>query len=642
MIVYRKPYHEFHSDILHNRIQDEILARLPFRVGDSEKRSFRRSLPTIDRVLEICRMPDDVEVALEYRIPLTNKRVDFMIAGSDENDQDHLIICELKQWESVEHTDMPDIVRVGNIDHVHPSWQAYSYGATISDFNEYVDRSGLKIHTCAFLHDYSSAFVGELKHPVYSEGIEKAPPFISDQFDDLSEYISGFIKKPSKDDLFEELENGRIRPSKMLADSLAGLLTGNEEYNLIDSQRIVFSNLYREIARALNSVPPRRQVFIVRGGAGTGKSVIAIQLMAKLNIGREHTAHYVAKSSYVKEAYFQKLTRGVPDYQHLRSLFLGSGSFCAGSGGERPMGYDVLIVDEAHRLTERTKRSWMYYGENQIREIVSACKVAVFFIDETQNVDIKDYGTVENIIAMAKEADGRAVIHCGPKYILDSQFRCNGSDDYVAWLEAVLYNGRFEPSGERVDYDLRIYDDICRMRDAIREKNSGSKQPSRMLSGDVFEWKSMKKENRDAMDIEIGDFKAQWNRSKSFATDPRSIDEVGCIHTSQGMEFEYVGLIVGDDLLYRDGKVVTDYTRHPASAGEFRRPHQKRVLPEDYERVDRIIRNTYKVLFTRGQRGCFLYIMDPGLRDYLEKSISELIGKPCVFRCASHELRVQQ
>lgn len=634
MIVYRKPYQEFHIDIQYNRIEDEVVSRLPFKVGKSERISFRRSLPTVDRVLEICKIPDDIDVALEYRIPLTNKRVDFMIAGSDENGQNHLIICELKQWESVEHTDMPDIVRVGKIDHVHPSWQAYSYGATISHFNEYVDESGLKIHTCTFLHDYDSAYINELKHPIYSEGIEKAPPFISNQFEDFSKYISHYIKKPPKGNLFVELDNGKIRPSKMLADCLADLLNRNEEYNLIDRQRIVYSNLYREIKQALHRSSSRKQVFIVRGGAGTGKSVIAMQLMANININRGHIAHYVAKSSYVKEAYYRKLTKGVPEYEYLRSLFLGSGSFYIDKNKEKQeklKNYDVLLVDEAHRLTERTKKSWMYYGENQIREIISACKVAVFFIDETQNVDIKDYGTVDNIIAMAREVDDKAIIHCDTKYILDSQFRCNGSDDYVAWLESVLYNKQFKSSGEKVDYDLRIYDDLCKMRDAIKEKNANSKQSSRMLSGDVFEWKSMKRENRDAIDIEIGDFKAQWNKTKSFATDPRSIDEVGCIHTSQGMEFEYVGLIVGDDILYRDGKVITDFTKHPETAGEFRRPHQKKVLPEDYEHVDRIIRNTYKVLFTRGQRGCFLYIMDPELREYMEMAIIELTGKSCVY-----------
>ena len=612
MIVYRKTFQEFHEDILSNRIEDEVVSCLPINVGESERRSFRNSLPAVHTALLNCDIPDGVEVALEYRIPLTNRRIDFIIAGSDEQGKDHLVICELKQWDQVRHTDMPDIVLVGNEQKVHPSWQAYSYGTTLSNFNEFVETSGIDVETCAFLHNYKRAYIDELLHPVYIEGITRSQPFISDHYREFAEFIHKNICKPSKQNVLFEIERGRIKPSKMLADCLGDLLNGNTEYQLIDEQRIVYSNLFKEIQASFKNLG-QKQVFIVRGGAGTGKSVIAMQLMANLIKDKGKTAFYVAKSSYVKEAYFRKLTRGVPQHGYLRTLFKGSGAFIDSALNE----YDVLIVDEAHRLTERTKQSWFFKGENQIREIIHACRTSVFFIDETQNIDIKDFGTIENI-KKAAEIEG-ANVHCDEKYVLQSQFRCKGSDEYVAWLEAFLYNRPFEPSGEVVDYDIRVYDDLCEMRDAIVEKNSQSSCPSRMLSGDVFKWLS--RDDPEALDIVIGDFKAQWNRSESFATNPKSIDEVGCIHTSQGMEFEYVGLIVGDDLLYRDGKIVTDYTKHPEKAGEFRRPHQKKVLPEDYETVDRIIRNTYKVLFTRGMKGCFLYVMDKNLKNYLTDSL---------------------
>ena len=618
MIVYRKTYSEFHQDVITNRIEDEVVSHLSINVGESERRSFRNSLPAIHTALQNCDIPGDVEVALEYRIPLTNRRVDFIIAGSDEFGKDHLVICELKQWESVMHTDMPDIVKVGGEDKVHPSWQAYSYGTTISNFNEYVEDSDLEVDTCTFLHNYKRKFIDELLHPIYSEGISKAEPFISDQYDDLARFISRYIKKPSKNKILFEIDAGRIRPSKMLANCLGDLLNGTDEFTLLDEQRIVYSNLYREIQESFRN-GHGKNVFIVRGGAGTGKSAIALQLMANLIKEKGKTTFYVAKSSYVKDAYFKKLTRNVPQYKYLRTLFKGSSNFIESSLNE----IDVLIVDEAHRLTERSKRSWLYYGENQIREIIHASRTSVFFIDETQSIDIKDFGTIEHIEEAASLED--AIVHCEDKYILRSQFRCKGSDEYIAWLESVLYNGVYEPSGETVDYDIRIIDDPMVMRDLIRRRNDGSKIPSRMLSGDVFEWKSRK--DKDAVDIIIGDFQAQWNKTKSFATDPKSIDEVGCIHTSQGMEFEYAGIIIGDDLIYRDGKVLTDYSKHPAGAGEFKRPHKnKPMIPEDASIIDKLIRNTYKVLLTRGQRGCYIYVMDPQLRGYLKERVSELIG----------------
>lgn len=614
MIAYSETLKNFYSHVNQNIIEQMIVKKLGFNVGESEKRSFRNSLPAIANALRNTNIPDDVQVALEYKIPLTNRRIDFMIAGADEFGKDHIVICELKQWDEVKHTDMDDIVLVKGQEHVHPSWQAYTYGSTIANFNEYVEKNDVEINTCTFLHNYKREYVDELCHEIYNEGLSKAEPFISDQYVDLSKFVSKYIKCKSNKDLLFEVENGKIKPSKMLADSLASMLNGNKEYELLNEQRIVFSNLLKAIKDNLKE--NKKQVFIVRGGAGTGKSLICIQLLADLIKNKGLKTFYVTKSGYVRENYFSKLTKNVPQYSFLRTLFKGSSSFINSINNE----FDVLIVDEAHRLTEKTKQSWFYKGENQIKEIIHASKTSIFFIDETQNIDIKDFGTIENIIKYAKELN--AEVHCEDKFILKSQFRCNGSDDYIAWLESVLYNKEYIPSGLLVDYDIQVIDDIMEFKNLIIDKNSKGTSPSRILSGDVFEWKSMN--DKSAIDIVIGDFYAQWNKTKAFATDPRSINEVGCIHTSQGMEFEYVGLIVANDLIYRNGKILTDYTKHPDGATEFKRPNAKKVNLNDKDIIDKIIRNTYKVLFTRGQKGCYLYVMDIELREYLKNRINEL------------------
>ena len=614
MIAYNETLDTFYRHVNQNVIANMVQSKLGFKVGESEQRAFRRSLPAIANALRNASLPSDVEVAIEYKIPLTNRRIDFIIAGADETGKDHIVICELKQWDKVQHTDMEDIVLVGNEEHVHPSWQAYSYGTTISNFNEYVYSNDVEVNTCTFLHEYQREYINEICNPIYKEGIKKAEPFISDQYEDLARFVSKYIKAKSKNNLLYEIEQGKIKPSKMLANSLANMLQGNEYYELLDQQRIVYSNLLKEVKE--NQRKDAKQVFIVRGGAGTGKSLIAIQLLSALIKDKGYNAFYVAKSAYVKDNYVKQLTKDIPDFKFLRTLFMGSGSFMTSLYNE----FEVLIVDEAHRLTEKTKRGHLYLGNNQIKEIINAAKTSIFFIDETQNIDIKDYGTIENIVKFSKEAN--ATIHMDDKYILKSQFRCNGSDEYIAWLESVLYNKPFESSYTEVDYDIQIFDDLCEMKKAIVEKNNNSKQPSRMLSGDVFDWVSM--DDKSAIDINIGNFHAQWNRTKAFATDPKSIDEVGCIHTSQGMEFEYVGLIVADDIYYDGTTVRTNYKRHPEKAGEFRRPHQKRIFDEDLDHIDRIIRNTYKVLFTRGQRGCYLYVMNPKLKNYLQERINEL------------------
>ena len=614
MLAYSKTYDEFRRDINGGVIVSQIQSALNRDFSESEKKSFKVSLGSVKNALENVDIPPKAQVGLELNVPLTNKRIDFIIAGEDNKQQKNVVIVELKQWEKVKHTNMNDIVLLGTEEKVHPSWQAFTYGTTISNFNEYVEDNPVNIYTCCFLHDYDTNYTDEIKNEVYTEGLKKSPAFIGDEWVKFAKFIGSKIQKESDVNLLYEISNGRIKPSQLLVDCLADSLNGNSKIELIDQQRVAFSNLKQEIKKALST--NKRKVIIVKGGAGTGKSLIALHLLGELH-KQGKTAFYVAKSSYIKESYYKMLTRDIPNYQILRTLFRGSGDFHK-ENYNMDKQFDCLIVDEAHRLTKKTKVSFMYYGENQIQEIIHASRVSVFFIDETQQVDIKDYGTIENI-KKAAEAEQAEVIE-DEKYVLQTQFRCNGSDDYINWVESILYNKPIESFASNMDYDIRIFDDLIEMQKEIKKKNEKCENPCRMLSGDVFPWISMT--DKSKIDINIGDYHAQWNKSKSFAVDPNSIDEVGCIHTSQGMEFEYVGLIVGDDLLYRDGKVITDYSKHPSGSGEFRRPHKRKPDPEDLEIIDRIIRNTYKVLFTRGQKGLYLYVMDKDLREYLRSEIS--------------------
>ncbi|HHU56180.1 MAG TPA: DUF2075 domain-containing protein [Acholeplasmataceae bacterium] len=611
MIAYHDTLSNFNYHIENNLIVTKILEKMGQNVSDSEKRSMKISLGEMYKVLKQSSVPLDVRVGIEYKIPITSKRIDFLISGSNDY-SDNIVVVELKRWEKVNKTDMPSVILLGKELKTHPSWQAYSYAAIISHFNEAVEKNDIKLNPCAFLHDYRIEYLDQLTDNVYHDAINKAPVFIESDYEKLRHFIEKYIKYPSKKDLLFEIDNGKIKPSKMLIDALGNMLNNNKEFELLDEQRVVFELLYKEASKRMKD--GKKKVFIVEGGAGTGKSVIAIELLSNLIMKKGFTAFYVSKSSYVRENYFSKLTRNIPNYTYLKTLFKGSGSFIESMSNE----FDCLIVDEAHRLTEKTKMSWFYKGENQIKEIINAAKTSVFFIDPKQQIDIKDYGTIEEITKWANYFN--AEIYHGNHLQLKSQFRCNGSDEYISWIDSVLYNEPFERSSQIVDYDIRIFDDIMEMKKAVIEKNTNNK--SRIISGDVFPWKS--RTDKSQIDIIIGDFQAQWNRTKTFATDPNSIDEVGCIHTTQGMEFEYVGLIIGDDLIYRNGITQTDYTKHPSGATEFKRPHKRTIDPNDNELIDLLIRNTYRVLMSRGQKGCYIYCMDKDLRNYLKQRIKEL------------------
>jgi DUF2075 family protein len=611
MIAYYESLSTFKSHIENNVIVEEILDKMGQEVSPSVIRSWRNSLTEVYKVLSFSNLDPNIEVGIEYKLPISLKRVDFLIGGFD-GVQDNVVVIELKQWSEVEKTDMPGIVKMQGRLYPHPSWQAYSYTQIMSYFNEAVELNNISFYPCAFLHNYKPLNHDPLLDDVYSDAISLAPVFMQSDYVQLKEFIERHIKRQSQKKLLFEIDNGKIRPSKMLVEALGNMLNQNPEFTLLDEQKIVAEYIYK-LAKS-----PRRkdnkQVIIVEGGAGTGKTLIAIDTLARLITEKGYLTFFVSKSSYLRENFFTKLTKGIPRHTYLKTLFKGSGSFIGSSNNE----FDCLIADEAHRLTEKTKRSYLYSGTDQVAEIIHASKVSVFFIDPKQQIDIKDHGSIETIKKWAHFYG--ADVHHHDDLKLKAQFRCNGSDTYVQWVDSLLYNEPFIHSDEVVDYDIKLFKDIHEMKRALADKNVDNK--SRMISGDTFPWLS--RNDKSKIDIKIGSFEAQWNKTPNFATNPNSFDEVGCIHTIQGMEFEYVGLIITDDLVIKNGQIETDYTQHPDKANEFKRPHKQKVDPEDQAILDTLIRNTYRVLFSRGQKGVYIYCTNDKMHDYLSDKIKQL------------------
>ena len=303
------------------------------------------------------------------------------------------------------------------------------------------------------------------------------------------------------------------------------------------------------------------------------------------------------------------------------NLFKGSGNYT--EAGENMA--HTLLVDEAHRLNEK---SGMFHnlGENQIKEIIKAAYCSVFFIDESQRVTMDDIGSISEIEKWAIEEGSE--LH----YLeLQSQFRCNGSDGYLAWLDNVLHirdTANYDLEG--IDYDIRICDSPFEMRELVIERNRNTNS-SRILAGYCWEWLKKEQNNTDYHDIKIGDFEMSWNlgNGEPFAVSETSINEVGCIHTSQGLEFDYVGVIIGDDLRYENGRVVTDFTRRAKTDQSLKgiKGLYKQNPEEAQRRADEIIKNTYRTLLSRGMKGCYIYCIDKNLQEYLKNSLERKIRK---------------
>jgi len=214
MIAYNETLDTFRSHIQNNVIVSKIQEKLGFKASDSLERSFRNSLGEMYKVLNASSIPGDAQIGIEYKIPITTKRIDFIITGSDGSNN-HVVIVELKQWDKVSKTDMSNVIDLGGQPHTHPSWQAYSYAAILEHFNDAIERNDITVTPLAFLHNYKMKYLDQIISPIYEDAIKLAPVFIEDDYDKLRKFIEKYIKYPSKKNLLFEIENGKIKPSKM-------------------------------------------------------------------------------------------------------------------------------------------------------------------------------------------------------------------------------------------------------------------------------------------------------------------------------------------------------------------------------------------------------------------------------------------
>jgi uncharacterized protein len=616
MIIYQNTKDAFLDDVLSNNIEhiihDFFQRKMLQTTSASEIRSWKESLMYMDKVLSDPAIPEDCGVAIEYRIPQTCKRVDFILTGQGINKEEFAIIIELKQWSEAELTEKDGVVKTrfarGKAEVSHPSYQAWSYATLLQGFNETVYSQNIQLKPCAYLHNYSSD--GIIDHPFYSHHIANAPLFLRADAAKLRAFMKEHVKYGDTTQIMYRIEAGKIRPSKMLADSMGSMLKGNEEFVMIDEQKVVYETAMTLTKKASSK---KKQVLIVEGGPGTGKTVVAVNLLVNITkLGL--LTHYVTKNAAPRAVYESKLT-GTLKKTQFSNMFKGSGSYT----NTPENGFDTLIVDEAHRLNEKSGL-FNNLGENQVKEIISAAKCSVFFIDEDQRIHLNDIGEKKEIRKWADRLGAEVT-----EMELSSQFRCNGSDGYLAWLDNVLQiRETANETLEGIDYEFKVFDSPNELRDAIFEKNKINNK-ARLVAGYCWDWKS--KNDPSAYDIVLNDdFKMRWNLTTDgslWLIAPNSVNEIGCIHTCQGLEVDYIGVIIGDDLVVRDGKVVTNPAKRSRMDASIK--GYKRLLENNHEFGERtlemIITNTYRTLMTRGMRGCYVYSGDAATRTFLSRKI---------------------
>jgi hypothetical protein len=608
---------DFIRDTTHNqiasRLRDAFFAYYRYNPSSAEISSWRNSLRAMTDVLDIASLHDH-GILLEYQLPLSSKRIDCIVCGRDDAAVDQAVIVELKQWERCEPAEADKLVRswVGGRqrDVLHPSVQVGQYRQYLEDTHSafHEGPKPVRLSACSYLHNYAAPVTDPILAPQFTDILRVDPLFDADGAESLATYLVTRLASGQGRPVLARVEDSRFRPSRKLMDHVAETISSHSPWILLDEQLVVFERIRSTVKSGLFG--RRKQVVIVRGGPGTGKSVLAINLIAQL-LREGRNAHYATGSKAFTETLWSIVgSRSRATFKYFNSY--GHAEFNE---------IDVLICDESHRIrdtsnsrfTRRTLRS----AKAQTRELLDAAKVAVFFIDDRQVVRPNEIGSTEYIQKQAAALDADI-----SEYELEVQFRCAGSDGFVNWIDNTLGIRRTaNVIWDGADgFDFRILTspeelerEICRRADDAFT--------ARVAAGFCWPWSEPRPDGTLLDDVVIGGYRRPWNPKPGnwclapgippaalWATDPTGINQIGCVYTIQGFELDYVGVIWGKDLRYDlDGQTWIGDKKHSADS----------VVKRSKERFVDLVKNTYRVLLSRGIRGCYVHFMDKGTERFV-------------------------
>lgn len=638
-VIYQEPQSVFFHDVLTNNVAIKMFngaKSAGLHVGEAEKASYQNNAPRIKNLLELANV-SDTYVTFEYMIPYNMQRIDCMIYGTGDDNKKNVVHIELKQWSNngvdiAYSSDITDPVEgnfqveayTGGARRIvsHPSQQVRGYQNYMEGFVEVISTREIELTGVAYCYNYQrNGRPNYLYDSRYSTLLNEYRTFAGDEVQELAGLLSHVLAKGNGFSIFNKLVSSPIRPSKKLLNEAAEMIDeGNvKAFSLIEDQ-IVAKNAILDRIRKLGKTDARKSVIIIKGGPGTGKTVIALNLLAEL-AGKQYKVHYATKSKPLLEGVKSRLHRG----SKAKLLFSNVSTFLPANCTENF--HDVILVDEAHRISNSANNQYtpapMRTDLPQIDTIIRAGKICVFFIDDKQAIRGLEIGSTELIRESARKFGANI-----QEIELKSQFRCNGSDNYLDWLEQMLYNKEITSSFSSEEFDFRIFDTPQALYDRISSINDEAHGVSaRMTAGFCWPWShTLDSHGQLVKDVKIGDFAMPWEthgdisrppsgyvRWYEWAYKPEGIKQVGCIYTAQGFEFDYIGVIIGPDLIYNKetGKIETNRTAS-----------KDPVLLRYQENFDSYVRNIYRVLMSRGMKGCYVYVCDQDLRNYLTGLLS--------------------
>ena len=597
---------------LSKTLVEKLSAQMLFQMGNSpspaEKRSWENSLVEISELLIQCDL-GEVVLLVEYQLPYSSKRVDVLALGSDpKTGQPTIIAIELKQWTNASliegALDTLKIDSYGNTPILHPAVQVSRYCEYLNDFNRYVSDDNTNLFGIAYLHNWIDANnpALDLIQPT-SHGML----FTANQKNRLKEFLIARISSKFSEQITDDFLNSKVAPTKQLMQLAADEVKNREQFRLLDEQQIAYSMVMKALRDAETS--NTKTAVIITGGPGTGKSVIALSLLGELSRRGKTTLHATGSKAF-RNSLRKVAGARAPQIQKLFSYF---NSFMSAERNS----LDVIICDEAHRIREtsanRYTKADLRTGTPQLHELLNVARVPVFLLDSNQVVRKGETGTPEYIEVEARNL-GLNVIRVD----LDGQFRCGGSRLYETWLNGFLKIEDSKSIAWSKDPNFNVI--VADSPDEIVEKLRGFESEgfkSRITAGYCWTWNDPNADGTLPNDVKIGDWARPWNvkgdrgvgeylSGELWAIDPKGFDQIGCVYTAQGFEYDWNAVIFGSDLVWRAGAWVGDRSgsRDPAMRG---------ITPEHFETL---VKNTYKVLLTRGLVGTILYSVDEETQEH--------------------------
>jgi hypothetical protein len=605
-------------------------------VAPGELTAWNVSLPAMADVLRGDRF-QSAEVFVEVRMPLCGRRCDVLLTGRSSVGKPSAVVVELKQWQSVGKSAIPEDVAIGTSSRQHPSAQVRDYVRFLAHYHSAFVDGGLEVHGCAYLHDMTHApSIGHLRDTIiFGSLLTDYPLFVKHEFARLGDWLFSHLGGGDGTVAADAVAQGSVRPSEKLLDVVVDAIHGNFEWKLLDQQRRAFMIIRTAVEIARGS--GEKCVVIVRGGPGTGKSVLAIQLLAHAADKHWRVVHSTGSQAFQVNLqartmeFAAKLMKKVYGVQFKNALPVQD-LFCTFADVARLSTTDCLdlvVADEAHRLWEFRRNKWagmmkILSTTPMAEEMIRASRVTAFFLDDNQAVRAGEIGRSSVLRDHALRLGVK--VH---EVDLDLQFRCNGSESYVRWVDGLLgFGDRLDLAWRRYGgYDLYLDANMPQLVDRL-EALRAAKQRCRLVAGYCWRWSDPKGSTlvHDVTDSRFGGWSGPWierteqdlvptaHRYFRWATDEACADQVGSIYSAQGFEFDHVGVIMGEDLVWRKDRWVADPTKN------FDKVFKQDLRKCGEDPVEKL-RSVYRVLLTRGMRGTSLFVLDAETREHVARCL---------------------